>query len=50
MVPSIGDAFHHLAHRLDGDLVGLVTVALPHGVRARDGRLFDDPEKLEGEV
>ena len=41
---------HHLAHRLDGDLVGLVPVALPHRVRARDGRLLDDAEKLEREV
>ncbi len=41
---------HHLAHRLDGDLVRLVTVALPHRVRARDGRLFDDAEKFEGKI
>jgi hypothetical protein len=41
---------HHPAHRLDGDLVGLVAVALPHRVRARDGGLFDNAEKLEREV
>ena len=41
---------HHLAHRLDGDLVGLVAVALAHRVRARDGRLLDDAEKFEREV
>ena len=41
---------HHLAHRLDGDLVGLVTVALPHRVRARDGGLLDDAQKFEREV
>ena len=38
---------HHLAHRLDGDLVGLVAVALAHRVRAGDGRLLDDAQELE---
>ena len=41
---------HHAAHRLDGDLVGLVAIALPHRVGAGDGRLFDDPEKFEREI
>ena len=38
---------HHAAHRLDGDLVGLVPIALPHRVGAGNGRLFDDPQKFE---
>jgi hypothetical protein len=41
---------HHLAHRLDGNLIGLVAVALAHRVRARNRRLLDDAEKFEGEV
>ena len=41
---------HHLAHRFDGDLVGLVAVALPHRVPARNRGLFDHPEKLEREI
>ena len=40
----------HSPHRLDRDLVGLVAVALPHRVRARDRRLLDDAEELEREV
>ena len=47
IVPSIGTAVHDLAHRLDGDLIGLVAVALSHRVRARDRRLLDDAEELE---
>jgi hypothetical protein len=27
-----------------------VAIALPHRVRARDGSLFDDAEKLEGKI
>ena len=50
MVPSIGTRVHDRAHRLDGDLVGLVAIALPHRVRAGDGRLFDDAEELEREI
>ena len=41
---------HHPAHRLDGDLVGLVAVALAHRVRAGDGRLLDDAQELEREI
>ena len=41
---------HHLAHRLDGHLVGLVAVALPHRVRARDRGLLDDAKKLERKI
>ena len=41
---------HHLAHRLDGDLVGLVAIALAHRVRARDGGLLDDAQELEREI
>ena len=40
----------HSPHRLDGRLVGLVAVALPHRVRARDRRLLDDAEELEREI
>ena len=39
-----------LAHRLDGDLVGLVAIALPHRVRARDRRLLDDAQEVEREI
>ena len=38
---------HDAAHRLDGDLVRVVAIALPHRVRAGDGRLFDDAQELE---
>jgi hypothetical protein len=41
---------HHPAHRLDGHLVRLVTVALAHRVGAGDRRLFDDAEKFERKV
>ena len=41
---------HHPAHRLDGGLVGFVTIALPHRVRARDGRLFDHSQELERKI
>ena len=41
---------HHTAHRLDGDLVRAVPIALTHRVRARDRRLFDDAEEIEGEI
>ena len=37
-------------HRFDGDLVRFVTIAVAHRMRARDGRLFDDAEKFEGEI
>ena len=37
-------------HRLDGDLVGLVPVALPHRVGAGDRRLLDDAQELEREI
>ena len=41
----------HLApHRLDRHLVGLVPVALPHRVRAGDGRLLDDAQEVEREI
>jgi hypothetical protein len=33
---------HHRTHGLDGHLIGVVTVALPHRVGAGNGRLFDD--------
>ena len=38
------------AHRLDRHVVGLGPVALAHRVRARDGRLLDDPQELERQV
>ena len=41
---------HHATHRLDGDLIRLVTIALPHGVGACDRRLLDDSEEFEGEI
>ena len=34
-------------HGLDGRLIGLVAVALPHRVRARDRRLLDDAQEFE---
>ena len=43
-------AVQHSPHGLDRRLVGLVAVALPHRVRARDGRLLDDAEEFEREV
>ena len=50
IVPSIGTVSMTRAHRLDGDLVGLVAVALAHRVGAGDRRLFDDAEKFEREI
>ncbi len=41
---------HDAAHRLDGDLIRPLAVALAHGVGARDRSLFDDAEKLEREI
>ena len=41
---------HHAAHRFDGDLIRPVAIALPHRVRAGDGRLFDDAQELEREI
>jgi hypothetical protein len=41
---------HLAAHRLHGHLVGLVTAALTHGVRAGDRRLLDHAQELEGEI
>ena len=41
---------HDLAHRLDGDMVRPVAVALAHGVSAGDGRLLDDAKKLERKI
>ncbi len=38
---------HHTAHRFDGDLVRLVPVTLPHGMRAGNGGLLDDTQELE---
>ena len=38
---------HHPAHRLHGDLIGLVPIALPHRVRARDRGLLDDSQELQ---
>ena len=41
----------HLAtHRLDGHLVGLVPVALPHRVRAGNGCLLDHAQEVEREM
>ena len=41
---------HHLAHRLDGDLIGLVAIALAHRVRAGDGGLLDDAQQLQRQM
>ena len=41
---------HDPPHRLDGDLLGMMTVALPHGVGAGDGRLLDDAQEFKGQV
>ena len=41
---------HHLAHCLDGDLIGLVPIALAHRVRARDRGLFDDAQEFERQI
>ncbi len=41
---------HLLPHGLDGHLVGLVAVALPHRVGAGDRRLLDDAQEVEREV
>ena len=47
IVPSIGTVSIDAAHRFDRDLVGPMTIALPHRVGARDRRLFDDAQELE---
>src|SRR4051812_22437154 len=38
------------AHRLDGGLIRLVTIALAHRVRTGDRRLLDDAQEVEGEI
>ena len=50
IVPSIGHGVHLLAHRLDGDLIRLVPVALAHRVGAGDRRLLDDAQEVEREI
>ena len=40
----------HLPHRLDGRLIRLVAIALPHRVRTGDRRLLDDAEEFEGKI
>jgi hypothetical protein len=42
-----GHRVHHPAHRLDGDLIRPVAVALPHRVRAGNGGLLDDAQEFE---
>ena len=41
---------HLVPHRFDGDLIGLVPIALPHRVRAGDRRLLDDPDEVERQI
>jgi len=41
---------HRLAHRLDGRLVRLVSVALSHRLGARDRRLLHDLQELERKI
>ena len=43
-------AVHHPPHRLHGNLIGLVAVALAHRVRTRNGGLFDHAQEFEGKV
>ena len=45
-----GDGIETPAHGLDRRLIGGVAITLPHRVGARDRRLFDDAEEIEGEV
>jgi hypothetical protein len=48
--PVDGDRVELAAHRHHCGLIGLVTVSLPHRVRARDGGLLDDPKEVQGKV
>ncbi len=50
MVPSIAMVSSVRRMALDGRFVGLVAVALAHGVASADRRLFDDAEEFEREV
>ena len=45
-----GHRVHLAAHRLDGDRVGLVPIALSHRVGAGDGGLLDDAQEVEREI
>ena len=46
IVPRIGSVSIALPHRLDRDLVGVATLALPHRARGRDRRLLHHPQEL----
>jgi hypothetical protein len=43
-------AIHRLAHRLDGDAVRVLPVALPHRPRTGDGGVLDHGEKLSQQL
>ena len=45
-----GHLVHHLAHGLDGHVVGPVTIALSHGAGAGDGRLLDHAQQLQAQL
>ncbi len=44
------DGVERAPHGADGRFVGLVAIALAHGVASADRRLFDDAEEFEREV
>ncbi len=44
MVPSMPTVSISVAHRFDGNLIGLVAVAESHGSGRRNGRALDDAQ------
>ena len=45
-----GHGIHHAAHGLGGHLVGVLAVALAHGLGRGDGRLFHHAQELQRQV
>ena len=45
-----GNRVHLVPHRFDGDLIGLVTIALAHRVCTGDRRLFHDTDEVERQI
>ena len=41
---------HDLAHGFDGDVVGVLALALSHGLRRSDRRRFDDAQELKPQL
>jgi hypothetical protein len=45
--PVDRNGVHHLSHRLDSHLIGMMAVALSHRVRTGNCRLLDDAKEFQ---